>query len=216
MPNKESLSSVLDRTCAHLENLESLGISQLPMDNLKKIRNELGDCTRCKLHKLGRKQIVFGVGNPVAELMFIGEAPGRDEDAKGEPFVGLAGKLLNKIIQAIGMEREQVYIANVIKCRPPQNRNPEPDELESCEPFWQKQIRAIKPRILVPLGSVAAKTVLATDLGISKLRGRLHDFEGIPVIPTYHPAYLLRSPNKKRDTWEDMKKVRDFLKGNTN
>jgi uracil-DNA glycosylase len=181
---------------------------------LDEIRTDIGhDCSRCKLHKLGRKQIVFGVGNPNADLMFVGEAPGRDEDEQGEPFVGRAGQLLTKIIEAIGLKREDVYIANVIKCRPPENRNPEPDEVATCEPFLFRQIDAIKPKVIVALGTFAAHAVLKTDMPISRLRGRTYNYRGAQLIATFHPAYLLRSPERKRDTWEDMKKVRALLQG---
>jgi uracil-DNA glycosylase len=176
------------------------------------IREDLGPCARCKLHTQGRKQIVFGVGNPNADLMFVGEAPGADEDVQGEPFVGRAGQLLTKIIESIGLQRSDVYIANVIKCRPPQNRNPEPDEVASCQPFLLQQIDAIQPRVIVALGTFAAQTLLNTVVPISRLRGQLHDFRGgAKVIPTFHPAFLLRSPDRKRDVWEDMKKVRELL-----
>jgi DNA polymerase len=176
------------------------------------IREDLGPCTRCKLHTQGRKQIVFGVGNPNADLMFVGEAPGADEDVQGEPFVGRAGQLLTKIIESIGLQRSDVYIANVIKCRPPQNRNPEPDEVASCRPFLFQQIDAIQPRVIVALGTFAAQALLDTVVPISRLRGQLHDFRGgAKLIPTFHPAFLLRSPERKRDVWEDMKKVRDLL-----
>jgi DNA polymerase len=184
---------------------------QGPANILATIRTEIGDCTRCKLHALGRRQIVFGVGNPGAELMFVGEAPGHDEDVQGIPFVGRAGQLLTKIIEAIGLRRDEVYIANVIKCRPPENRNPEPDEVASCQPFLFSQIAAISPKVIVALGSFAAKTLLTTDAPISRLRGRVYDLQGAKLVCTFHPAYLLRSPDRKRDTWEDMKKVRELL-----
>jgi len=178
------------------------------------IRTDLGDCTRCKLHGQGRKQIVFGVGNPQARLMFVGEAPGADEDIQGEPFVGRAGQLLTKIIESINLQRSDVYIANVLKCRPPGNRNPEPDEVSTCEPFLNRQIDAIRPKVIVALGTFAAQALLKTDTPISRLRGRVHDFRGgIMLVPTFHPAFLLRSPDRKRDVWEDMKKVRDILAG---
>jgi uracil-DNA glycosylase family 4 len=183
-------------------------------DVLVDIRNDLGDCTRCKLHGLGRRQIVFGVGNPDADLMFVGEAPGQDEDIQGFPFVGRAGQLLTKIIEAIDLKREDVYIANVLKCRPPNNRNPEPDEVVSCQPFLRRQIEAVNPKVIVALGSFAARTLLQTEEAISRLRGRVYQHGGAKLVATYHPAYLLRSPDKKRETWEDMKKVRDLLKGN--
>jgi DNA polymerase len=180
---------------------------------LKAIREELGDCTRCKLHTLGRKQIVYGVGNPNADLMFVGEAPGADEDIQGEPFVGRAGQLLTKIIEAIGLTRADVYIANVIKCRPPGNRNPEPDEVEQCEPFLFRQIDSIKPKVIVALGKFAAQCLLRTTDPITRLRGREFKYRDAILIPTYHPAYLLRTPSAKRDVWDDMKKVRSILAG---
>ncbi len=181
-------------------------------ETLEDIRADIGDCTRCKLHTLGRRQIVFGVGNPNADLMFVGEAPGADEDAQGVPFVGRAGQLLTKIIEAIDLRREDVYIANVIKCRPPGNRNPEPDEVATCEPFLLRQIDRIRPRVIVALGAFAAHTLLKTDAPISRIRGVVHDYRGgARLIPTFHPAYLLRSPDRKRDVWEDMKKVRALL-----
>jgi len=175
------------------------------------IRAEIGDCTRCKLHTLGRRQIVFGVGNPDADLMFVGEAPGADEDVQGEPFVGRAGQLLTKIIEAIGLRRDDVYIANVIKCRPPQNRNPEPDEVDTCEPFLFEQIAAVRPKVIVALGKFAAQALLRTDDPISRLRGRPFDYRGATLVPTFHPAYLLRNPSSKREVWEDMKLVRQLL-----
>ncbi len=178
---------------------------------LSAIREDIGDCTRCKLHGLGRRQIVFGVGNPDADLMFVGEAPGADEDIQGVPFVGRAGQLLTKIIEAISLTRDDVYIANVIKCRPPQNRNPEPDEVATCEPFLFRQIDAIKPKVIVALGKFAAQTLLQTEDPISRLRGRLFDYRGAKLIPTFHPAYLLRNPSAKREVWEDMKLVKKLL-----
>jgi len=181
-------------------------------DSLSAIRADIGDdCSRCKLHTLGRKQIVFGVGNPDANLMFVGEAPGADEDQQGIPFVGRAGQLLTKIIEAIDLKREDVYIANVIKCRPPQNRNPEQDEVETCEPFLFRQIDAIKPKVIVALGTFAARALLRTLDPISRLRGRQFDYRGATLIPTFHPAYLLRNPSSKREVWEDMKLVRRLL-----
>jgi DNA polymerase len=178
---------------------------------LREIRVDLGDCTRCKLHRLGRRQIVFGVGNPDADLMFVGEAPGHDEDVQGEPFVGRAGQLLTRIIEAIGLRREDVYIANVIKCRPPENRNPEPDEVDMCEPFLFRQVETIRPKVIVALGTFAARTLLKTQDPISRLRGRIYTYGHAKLIPTFHPAFLLRSPDRKRDVWEDMKKVRAIL-----
>jgi DNA polymerase len=182
-------------------------------ETLELVREDLGACTRCKLHRLGRTQIVYGVGNPRAELMFIGEAPGHDEDIQGIPFVGRAGQLLTKIIEAIDLAREDVYIANVIKCRPPENRNPEPDEVGSCEPFLFRQVQVIKPRVIVALGTFAAQTLLRTNDPISRLRGKIFQYGDARLIPTFHPAYLLRSPDRKREVWEDMKKVRALLRG---
>lgn len=184
-----------------------------PATDLVSIRTDIGDCTRCKLHAQGRSQIVFGVGNPNADLMFVGEAPGADEDAQGVPFVGRAGQLLTKIIEAMGLTRDDVYIANIIKCRPPGNRNPEPDEIAECEPFLLRQIASIQPKVIVALGTFAAQALLKTDLPISRLRGTFHDYHGARLLPTFHPAYLLRSPDKKRDVWDDMKKVRAVLSG---
>jgi len=183
-------------------------------DALQALRVEIGpDCTRCKLHTLGRKQVVFGVGNPSADLMFVGEAPGADEDIQGEPFVGRAGQLLTKIIEAIGMRREQVYIANVIKCRPPGNRNPETDEVDRCEPFLFRQIDIIKPKVIVALGKFAAQSLLRTMEPITRIRGREYKYRNAILMPTYHPAYLLRNPASKREVWEDMKRVRAILSG---
>jgi len=173
---------------------------------LTEIRTELGDCQRCKLHT-GRTNIVFGVGNPDARLMFVGEGPGADEDEKGEPFVGRAGQLLTQIIKAMGLERDDVYIANVVKCRPPGNRNPEPDEIDACSPFLQAQIASIRPTVIVALGKFAAQTLLKTETPISRLRGQFHLRDGIAVMPTFHPSYLLRNPAAKREVWEDMKMV---------
>lgn len=186
-----------------------------PASELIAIREDIGDCTRCKLCNLGRRQIVFGVGNPNADLMFVGEAPGRDEDIQGIPFVGRAGQKLTQIIEAIGLKREDVYIANVIKCRPPENRNPEPDEVEKCEPFLFRQIDTIKPKVIVALGTFAAKSLLKTTDPISRLRGRVYDYRGAKLVPTFHPAFLLRNPGCRREVWEDMKKVRALLNGET-
>jgi len=173
---------------------------------LDMLREMLRDCTRCNLHQK-RNRIVFGQGNPHARLMFIGEGPGAEEDRQGLPFVGRAGQLLTRIIAAIGLKREEVYITNIVKCRPPGNRDPRPDEIITCLPFLKQQIRLIRPSILCTLGSPATKTVLQTDAPISRLRGRFHEMDGIPVMPTYHPAYLLRNPAQKRPVWEDMQKV---------
>jgi DNA polymerase len=173
---------------------------------LPQIREELGDCTRCKLSG-GRQNIVFGVGNPEAALVFVGEAPGAEEDKQGEPFVGAAGQLLTKMIQAMGLGREDVYICNIIKCRPPGNRNPEPDEIAACEPFLKKQLAAIRPRMIVCLGKFAAQCLLHSDAPISRLRGRFQAYEGIPLMPTFHPAFLLRNPSSKREVWSDLQLV---------
>lgn len=186
-----------------------------PQILLKSIREEIGNCQRCRLGN-ARSNLVFGVGNPDADLVFVGEAPGRDEDIKGEPFVGKAGQLLTKIINAIDLLREDVYICNVIKCRPPENRNPQPDEVEACRHFLLKQLRAIRPRVICALGKFAAQTLLETEAPISKLRGRFHDFKGIPLMPTYHPAFLLRNPNRKREVWEDMQLIQKALQSKNN
>ena len=203
-----------------------------PVQALKIVREDLGDCTRCVLHKQGRKQIVFGVGNPTAELMFVGEGPGADEDEKGEPFVGRAGQLLNNMIKAMGIEREQVYIANIVKCRPPGNRTPEREECATCSPFLMRQIAVIKPKVIVALGAVAAKTLLAMSASMMQLRGRFYDFkpagvrsndpnwDGCKLAVTYHPAFLLRDPRQKGEAWKDLQMVMKELgmkapKGNT-
>jgi uracil-DNA glycosylase len=183
-----------------------------PDEALAALQIEIGpQCMRCKLCELGRTQVVYGVGTSKARLMFVGEAPGEDEDRKGEPFVGRAGQLLTKIIEAISLTREQVYIANVIKCRPPGNRNPEPDEVAACEPFLFRQIEIIQPRVIVALGKFATQSLLRSAEPITRLRGREIDFHGATLIPTFHPAYLLRNPPAKREVWEDMKKVRALL-----
>jgi DNA polymerase len=178
-----------------------------PARALRLVREDLGDCTRCRLHKQGRKQIVFGVGSPRAELMFIGEAPGADEDEQGEPFVGRAGQLLNNMIKAMGLRRADVYIANIIKCRPPGNRTPERDECETCSPFLMRQIAVIKPKVIVALGAVAAKTLLAINAPMAELRGHWYDFRGTKLAVTYHPAFLLRDPRQKKEAWKDLQLV---------
>ncbi len=176
-------------------------------EDLPALRDFIGNCTRCKLHG-GRTNLVFGVGDPKAELMFIGEGPGADEDAKGEPFVGRAGQLLTDIIErGMGMQRSEVYICNVVKCRPPGNRNPEPDEVEACEPFLFRQIEVVKPRVIVGLGTFAVQSVLKVKTPISKLRGNWHEVRGIKMMPTFHPAYLLRNPSDKRLVWSDIQEV---------
>lgn len=187
--------------------------SALQARSLEDLRAAIGDCQRCKLCS-GRTNLVFGVGNPHAALMFVGEGPGRDEDLQGEPFVGRAGQLLTDIItKGMGLEREDVYIANVVKCRPPDNRNPEPDEVAACEPFLKKQIDLIRPKIIVGLGKFAVQTLLQSKVPITKLRGNWHSYHGIKLMPTFHPAYLLRNPADKKLVWEDIKKVIKEMRG---
>ena len=178
-----------------------------PVQALRVIREDLGDCTRCRLHQQGRKQIVFGVGDPKADLMFIGEAPGADEDQQGEPFVGRAGQLLNNMIKEMGLQRGDVYIANIIKCRPPGNRTPERDECDTCSPFLMRQIAVIRPKVIVALGAIAAKTLLAINAPMTELRGRWYDFRGTKLAVTYHPAFLLRDPRQKKEAWKDLQIV---------
>ena len=218
--NISDLPEILESLKTHFEYRKSCGInyfqepeeqkSSLPEDNqffLDRVVEEIGDCKRCKLHPT-RKNIVFGVGNPSARLMFVGEAPDSDEDEQGMPFVGKAGQLLTKIIEAIDLKRSDVYIANIIKCRPLSDRNPEEDEIKTCITFLEKQIEIIAPEIVCTLGNIATRALLGTDMGITKLRGRFHERSGLKVMPTYHPSYLLMDPSKKRETWEDMKKVK--------
>ncbi|MBV9145639.1 MAG: uracil-DNA glycosylase [Acidobacteria bacterium] len=182
-----------------------------PEQALRDIRDDIGDCTRCVLHKQGRKQIVFGVGNPRADIMFVGEAPGADEDIQGEPFVGRAGQLLNNMISAMGIRREDVYIANIIKCRPPGNRTPEREECDTCSPFLMRQIEVVKPKMIVALGAVAAKTLLGVNDAMINLRGRVYDFRNTKLAVTYHPAYLLRDPRQKKEAWKDLQMVMKYL-----
>jgi DNA polymerase len=177
---------------------------------LRVIREDIGDCTRCRLHS-GRNKIVFGVGNLNADLMFVGEGPGADEDLQGEPFVGRAGQLLNNMISAMGIKREDVYIANVVKCRPPGNRTPEKDECDTCSPFLLRQIEVIKPKVIVALGAVAAKNLLGINESMGNMRGRWYDFKGTKLAATYHPAYLLRDPRQKKETWKDLQMVMKYL-----
>jgi uracil-DNA glycosylase family 4 len=210
------LREIVDDLKSYLEYLQGMGIEGLPLSlpsksSLVEVREELGDCKRCKLHR-ARKTLVFGEGNEKAVLMMIGEGPGYDEDVQGRPFVGKAGQLLTKILQSIQLERQEVYIANIVKCRPPQNRNPEPDEVQMCRPFLLKQIQAIQPKIICALGSVAAQSLLQTKEKITALRGKSFDFGGIRVVPTYHPAFLLRNPERKREVWEDMKRIAGWMK----
>jgi len=220
----ENINEVISDLKSYLEYLKGMGITFLPVTEnnpekvvrpeiltLADVRKALGDCKRCKLHGT-RRTIVFGEGNEKATLMFIGEGPGYDEDVQGRPFVGKAGQLLTKIIESINLSREEVYIANIVKCRPPQNRNPEPDEIQNCNPFLMDQICVIRPKIICALGTFAAQTLLKTNTRISELRGKVFDIEGIKVIPTYHPAFLLRNPERKREVWEDMKKIAEYLK----
>jgi DNA polymerase len=185
-------------------------VDRIAGDSLPQIQTDLGDCTRCKLHK-GRNKIVFGDGNPKAELVFVGEGPGADEDAQGLPFVGRAGKLLTQMIEAMGLQRKDVYICNVVKCRPPENRLPEKDEVATCSPFLLRQIDAIGPKVIVCLGSVAVQTLLETHRGVSQFRGQWLEFRGRKLLATYHPAYLLRNPNAKGEVWKDLQKVMAVL-----
>ena len=185
-------------------------VEKFPGDTLLKIRDDLGECTRCKLHTT-RHKIVFGDGNPKADLVFVGEGPGADEDAQGLPFVGRAGKLLTQMIEAMGLQRKDVYICNVVKCRPPENRQPEEDEVSTCSPFLLRQIDAIAPRVIVCLGATAAKTMLQTNRGISQFRGEWLEFRGRKLLATYHPAYLLRNPPAKSEVWKDLQKVMAVL-----
>jgi uracil-DNA glycosylase len=180
-------------------------------DALRLIKEDLGDCTRCVLARQGRKTIVFGEGDPNAELMFVGEGPGADEDEQGRPFVGRAGQLLNKMIEAMGLKREQVYIANVVKCRPPGNRTPEREEIEACSPFLLRQIAVIQPKAVVALGAVAARCLLGLNEPMARLRGRWFDFRGTRLAVTYHPAFLLRDPRQKKETWKDLQMVMEYL-----
>jgi len=187
-------------------------VLQDPVAALESIREDIGaDCQRCKLAKLGRKQIVFGVGNPRAELMFIGEGPGADEDEQGEPFVGRAGQLLNKMIEAMGLKRSDIYIANVVKCRPPSNRTPEPDECATCSPFLLRQIDVIRPKAIVALGATASKALLQLNENMATMRSRSYEFRGSKLFVTYHPAYLLRDPRQKAETWKDLQQVMKYL-----
>lgn len=181
-------------------------IPQSSADSLERIRADLGDCQRCKLGKT-RTKIVFGEGNPKADLVFVGEAPGEQEDLSGRPFVGRAGQLLEKMIQAIGLQRDQVYICNVVKSRPPGNRNPEPDEIEACKPYLHRQLDVLRPKVIVALGKFAAQTLLKTETRISELRGNFFDYRGVKLIPTFHPSYLLRNPSAKKEAWDDLQKV---------
>jgi DNA polymerase len=225
-----TLNDVVTSVQGYLQYLQRLGVTELPLpavmhhearasaseptlsaaSRLQQLAEATRDCQQCRLHE-SRTHVVFGTGNPAAELVFVGEAPGRDEDQQGEPFVGQAGQLLTRIIEAIGLQREQVYILNVIKCRPPNNRNPLPDELAACRPILQAQLACLQPRVLCALGTFAAQVLLHTEEKISRLRGRFHPLGDIQVMPTYHPAYLLRNPQAKRAVWEDMQLVQRAL-----
>lgn len=223
MPLRKSAAPIVEGNMFEVLDRRPEQSAPDPNAALRLIREDLGDCTRCKLHKQGRKQIVFGVGNPRAELMFVGEGPGADEDAQGEPFVGRAGQLLNNMIKAMGLRREEVYIANVVKCRPPGNRTPERDECDTCSPFLMRQISVIKPKVVVALGAVAAKNLLAINAPMSELRGRFYDFmpagarnsdpnwQGAKLAVTYHPAFLLRDPRQKGEAWKDLQMVMKHL-----
>ncbi|MDZ4676873.1 MAG: uracil-DNA glycosylase [Oligoflexia bacterium] len=196
LPPDEPINEIHKKRKSHSEHV-------LPVSNLNNLLSDLKDCGRCKLSE-GRLNIVFGYGSPKAQLMFIGEGPGEEEDAQGEPFVGKAGQLLNKMISAMGLTREEVYIANVVKCRPPENRNPELDEVEACSPYMHSQISLIKPKIIVALGAFAAQVLLGTNEKISQLRGRIFEIDGLRIIPTFHPAYLLHDPTQKKSVWQDL------------
>ena len=215
---KTEVLSTEDKILQVLPSYPEHGVAD-PIAALKIIREDLGECIRCKLH-IDRHKIVFGVGDPRAELMFVGEGPGADEDAQGEPFVGRAGQLLNNMIKAMGLRREDVYIANIVKCRPPGNRQPERDESETCSPFLMRQISAIKPKVLVALGATAAKNLLALSAPMTELRGRWYDFKPVGSDPswpgtrlavTYHPAFLLRDPRQKGEAWKDLQMVMKYL-----
>lgn len=219
------LEETLHQARGLLEDLQRSGFCEVTVSEpgvnvdalaggLAGVRSELGDCLRCRLSGK-RTQIVFGVGNPQAELVFVGEGPGREEDERGEPFVGDAGHLLDRILLAMGLTRDAVYICNVIKCRPPENRNPKPDEIAACEPFLARQIAEIQPRVIVALGTFAAQTLMQNTTPISRLRGVWSRYQGIALMPTFHPAYLLRTPEHKREVWEDMKQVLAHLRQET-
>jgi len=231
MKPSPEVSELINETKKQLEHLRALGVEnirlnpglsyqpverprdvnqEIRIETFEQIHAEIGDCTRCPLH-LERTHVVHTEGNRKARLMFVGEAPGADEDVQARPFVGRAGQLLTKIIEAIGLKREEVLIGNVNRCRPPQNRAPMPDEAATCKPFLEREIAIVQPAVIVVLGNTAMKNLLDTREGITRARGRFHDYKGIKVMPTFHPAYLLRDPSKKRETWEDLKKVRDYL-----
>jgi uracil-DNA glycosylase family 4 len=205
-PPRESRPAPVARPAVPESRMESPQLEESERPTLDQIRRELGDCQRCKLCT-GRKNIVFGVGNPRAELVFVGEGPGAEEDVQGVPFVGAAGQLLTKMIEAMGFQRDEVFICNVVKCRPPGNRNPEPDEVKACEPFLREQLKAVEPKAIVALGKFAAQTLLRDGTAITRMRGQWREYEGIRLMPTFHPAYLLRQPAEKRKVWEDLQQV---------
>ena len=219
------MSDVLEELKKYLEFLPSLGIKEIYLslqakeifekmrskrELLEEIRQKLGECKRCKLYQT-RHHIVFGEGNPEAKLVLVGEAPGREEDLQGRPFVGAAGQLLTKMLKAIALSREEVYICNVVKCRPPGNRNPQPDEIEACLPFLLDQLKVINPKVICTLGTISTHALLNTNIAVSKLRGQIHEWHGIKLIPTFHPAYLLRNPAQKRLVWEDLQLIRKVI-----
>ena len=204
--NQSSLAAGLEWKKPLSTKNEIKNISTNNEEQLKKVSQEIANCQLCQLAKK-RQNLVFGDGNPNAQIVFVGEAPGADEDQQGLPFVGRAGQLLTKIIEAMGIQRKDVYICNILKCRPPGNRNPLPDEISLCEPFLIKQLQAISPKVICALGTFAAQTLLKTDVPITLLRGRFHTYNGIKLMPTYHPAYLLRSPSAKKPVWEDVQKI---------
>ncbi len=219
-PPPQAVAVLPDQPVISSTDLFSNLMSKEPRETLEQIVADLGECTRCKLHE-GRTHIVFGVGNPKAKIVFVGEGPGADEDAQGIPFVGRAGQLLTQMIEAtaaregLPLKRPDVYICNVVKCRPPENRTPEKDEMETCSPFLFRQIEAIRPKAIVALGGVAVKTLLGTSTGIMQLRGKWLEWRSIPLMPTYHPSFLLRGYNQayKREAWEDLKKVLHYVYG---
>lgn len=226
--NDEERTLLVGALRSYLEDLRETGVEGLPYapavsveaavkaveaspgETMADIRADLGDCRRCRLCE-GRRNIVFGAGDPAARLMFVGEGPGREEDLQGLPFVGEAGQLLTKMIEAMKCHREDVYICNVVKCRPPENRNPAAEEIAACSPFLLRQVKAVAPKVIVALGTFAAQTLLETKEPISRLRGKFHDYHGIPLMPTFHPAFLLRSPEKKREAWSDLQQVMKIL-----
>ena len=223
--SQAALADIVVAMREYVQYLQRLGVTELPLPSahgevlpaerdapirLHQLAEAVRDCRQCRLQQ-GRTQVVFGIGNPDADLVFVGEAPGQDEDRQGEPFVGRSGQLLTRIIEAIGLTREQVYLLNIIKCRPPDNRNPRPDEVAACRPILEAQLACLQPRVLCALGTFAAQALLQTDETISRLRGRFHRLGEIPVMPTYHPAYLLRNPQGKRAVWEDMQQIQRLL-----